>query len=79
MGFKQHISRTWQMIEQQVNDVPFRPHHEAPGKLKKQKSPELQWIPGFCAPSKIHLTITLTSNDAKTDADVVKSHMEIRP
>ncbi len=28
MGFKQHISRTWQMIEQQVNDVPFRPHHE---------------------------------------------------
>ena len=31
MGFKQHISRTWQMIEQQVNDVPFRPHHEASG------------------------------------------------
>ena len=31
MGFKQHISRTWQMIEQQVNDVPFRPHHEAAG------------------------------------------------
>lgn len=29
MGFKQHISRTWQMIEQQVNDVPFRPHDEA--------------------------------------------------
>lgn len=28
MGFKQHISRTWQMIEQQVNDVPFRPSHE---------------------------------------------------
>ena len=28
MGFKQHISRTWQMIEQQVNDVPFRPHDE---------------------------------------------------
>lgn len=28
MGFKQHISRTWQMIEQQVNDVPFRPHNE---------------------------------------------------
>ena len=26
MGFKQYISRTWQMIEQQVNDVPFRPH-----------------------------------------------------
>lgn len=32
MGFKQHISRTWQMIEQQVNDVPFRPDHEAAGR-----------------------------------------------
>ena len=31
MGFKQHISRTWQMIEQQVNDVPFRPDDEAAG------------------------------------------------
>lgn len=30
MGFKQHISRTWQMIEQQVNDVPFRPDNEEP-------------------------------------------------
>lgn len=30
MGFKQHISRTWQIIEQQVNDVPFRPDDEAP-------------------------------------------------
>ena len=28
MGFKQHISRTWQMIEQQVNDVPFRSDDE---------------------------------------------------
>lgn len=35
MGFKQHISRTWQMIEQQVNDVPFRPDDEALG-LKKR-------------------------------------------
>ncbi|MFR9227634.1 MAG: hypothetical protein ACLVKJ_01665 [Acutalibacteraceae bacterium] len=34
MGFKQHISRTWQMIEQQVNDVPFRPHNEAFKQLK---------------------------------------------
>ena len=32
MGFKQHISRTWQMIEQQVNDVPFRPDDEADSK-----------------------------------------------
>ena len=28
MGFKQHISKTWQMKEQQVNDVPFRPDNE---------------------------------------------------
>ena len=34
MGFKQHISRTWQMIEQQVNDVPFRPHDETVGLIK---------------------------------------------
>lgn len=34
MGFKQHISRTWQMIEQQVNDVPFRPDNEAGGEVK---------------------------------------------
>ena len=34
MGFKQHISRTWQMIEQQVNDVPFRPDNEAPRLIK---------------------------------------------
>lgn len=33
MGFKQHISRTWQMIEQQVNDVPFRPGNEAESEL----------------------------------------------
>lgn len=37
MGFKQHISRTWQMIEQQVNDVPFRPHNEAAGLSKLTK------------------------------------------
>lgn len=43
MGFKQHISRTWQMIEQQVNDVPFRPHNEVTGRCKergKQRSPD---------------------------------------
>ena len=39
MGFKQHISRTWQMIEQQVNDVPFRPDNEAAGQLKWLKTP----------------------------------------
>ena len=40
MGFKQHISRTWQMIEQQVNDVPFRPHDEA-GSIIKDASRSL--------------------------------------
>ena len=38
MGFKQHISRTWQMIEQQVNDVPFRPDYETTRQVKKQAS-----------------------------------------
>ena len=38
MGFKQHISRTWQMIEQQVNDVPFRPHDEAFGLILNSKN-----------------------------------------
>lgn len=35
MGFKQHISRTWQMIEQQVNDVPFRPDNEDVREIKR--------------------------------------------
>ena len=38
MGFKQHISRTWQMIEQQVNDVPFRPDNEVVRQIKPVKS-----------------------------------------
>lgn len=42
MGFKQHISRTWQMIEQQVNDVPFRPDNEAVGLKKFESLPCLQ-------------------------------------
>lgn len=37
MGFKQHISRTWQMIEQQVNDVPFRPYNEIEGMILTKK------------------------------------------
>ena len=36
MGFKQHISRTWQMIEQQVNDVPFRPDDETAGQRQEK-------------------------------------------
>lgn len=35
MGIKQHISRTWQMIEQQVNDVPFRPDNENNSRLNR--------------------------------------------
>ena len=48
MGFKQHISRTWQMIEQQVNDVPFRPHDEAPLGLKTHKNQVLTAFAAFC-------------------------------
>ena len=40
MGFKQHISRTWQMIEQQVNDVPFRPDDEAARYAEEGRSEE---------------------------------------
>ena len=41
MGFKQHISRTWQMIEQQVNDVPFRPDDEAAWRVMLEKCSEI--------------------------------------
>lgn len=75
MGFKQHISRTWQMIEQQVNDVPFRPHNEALGQVKSRKNQYLQGLSGFWKAPKIHLYIKLTSNDAKADAEVEKSHI----
>ena len=44
MGFKQHISRTWQMIEQQVNDVPFRPDNEILTERQVRKS---QCLCGF--------------------------------
>ena len=42
MGFKQHISRTWQMIEQQVNDVPFRPHNEAANRLNQARRAQMK-------------------------------------
>lgn len=42
MGFKQHISRTWQMIEQQVNDVPFRPDNEADRPVSNPRAPRRQ-------------------------------------
>lgn len=47
MGFKQHISRTWQMIEQQVNDVPFRPDDETPLRVKLCRKRLLDSVCGF--------------------------------
>lgn len=64
MGFKQHISRTWQMIEQQVNDVPFRPDNEVLTERKRVKSPYLCGFEDFEKRRKLHLYIKLTSNGA---------------
>ena len=50
MGFKQHISRTWQMIEQQVNDVPFRPDDEVTGQVKVRKAGSYK---GFRVPGRM--------------------------
>ena len=74
MGFKQHISRTWQMIEQQVNDVPFRPHDEAPRQVKVEKS---QYLCGFRDfPNRINLPLytKFTPIGAKNGAGTKKSH-----
>lgn len=74
MGFKQHISRTWQMIEQQVNDVPFRPDDEILTERKKLKSPYLCGFQDLARRRKIHLYIKLTSNGAEFRAEMKKSH-----
>ena len=74
MGFKQHISRTWQMIEQQVNDVPFRPDNET---LRQIKSAKTQYLCGFRdlgQPHKSAIYIKLTSIDAEIGASKKKSH-----
>ena len=74
MGFKQHISRTWQMIEQQVNDVPFRPHNEAPRQVKFEKN---QCLCGFREfPNRINLPLytKFTPIGAKNGAETKKSH-----
>lgn len=47
MGFKQHISRTWQMIEQQVNDVPFRPDDETTFRVKLSRNRLFKGVFGF--------------------------------
>lgn len=74
MGFKQHISRTWQMIEQQVNDVPFRPDNETPRQVKFEKN---QCLCGFREfPNRINLPLytKFTPIGAKNGAETKKSH-----
>ena len=60
MGFKQHISRTWQMIEQQVNDVPFRPHDEA---IRLTDSPQTRMKPGFVRNQVYYSYNNFTTNE----------------
>ena len=74
MGFKQHISRTWQMIEQQVNDVPFRPDNEAPRQVKAEKNRCLCGFRDFINGISLPLYIKLTSIDAEICASEKKSH-----
>ena len=74
MGFKQHISRTWQMIEQQVNDVPFRPHNEV---LTERQVRKPQYLCGFRDfPNRINLPLytKFTPIGAKNGAETKKSH-----
>ena len=74
MGFKQHISRTWQMIEQQVNDVPFRPHNEV---LNERQVRKTQCLCGFWDfPNRINLPLytKFTPIGAKNGAETKKSH-----
>lgn len=74
MGFKQHISRTWQMIEQQVNDVPFRPNNEV---LTERQVRKPQYLCGFRDfPNRINLPLytKFTPIGAKNGAETKKSH-----
>ena len=74
MGFKQHISRTWQMIEQQVNDVPFRPDNEV---LTERQVRKTQCLCGFRDfPNRINLPLytKFTPIGAKNGAETEKSH-----
>ena len=69
MGFKQHISRTWQMIEQQVNDVPFRPHDEAVRQVKA-KEPGIYAGFGIQNPTSPPLCMKSASGGAKVCKEV---------
>ena len=74
MGFKQHISRTWQMIEQQVNDVPFRPDNEV---LTERQVRKPRYLCGFRDfPNRINLPLytKFTPIGAKNGAETKKSH-----
>lgn len=74
MGFKQHISRTWQMIEQQVNDVPFRSYNEV---LTERQVRKPQYLCGFRDfPNRINLPLytKFTPIGAKNGAETKKSH-----
>ena len=74
MGFKQHISRTWQMIEQQVNDVPFRPDNEV---LTERQIRKTQWLCGlrdFLNRINLPLYTKFTPIGAKNGAETKKSH-----
>lgn len=51
------------------------PDNEALGQVKSRKSQYLQGLSGFWKAPKIHLYIKLTSNGAKADAEVEKSHI----
>lgn len=64
MGFKQHISRTWQMIEQQVNDVPFRPHDETAAD-REVRTPCSMLVCGFWKKQKRISYIQFTSNNTE--------------
>ena len=74
MGFKQHISRTWQMIEQQVNDVPFRPDNEAPRQVKFEKTQCLCGFRDFQNQINLPLYTKFTPIGAKNGAETKKSH-----
>lgn len=72
MGFKQHISRTWQMIEQQVNDVPFRPDNEAARQVKAEKSQYLCGFRVFTNRINLPLYIKFTPIGAKNGVETKK-------
>lgn len=74
MGFKQHISRTWQMIEQQVNDVPFRPHNEVLTERQIRKTQCLCGFRDFQNQINLPLYTKFTPIGTENGAETKKSH-----